>query len=269
MSVERIPPAGALSDIAVEMATRTGKLIRTQRHKRFAVDTKSTPTDMVTDVDRRAEAYILEQLSTRRPDDAVLGEEGGGHAGGSGVRWLVDPIDGTVNFVLDLPQYAVSIAAEVDGQVLAACVHNPVSGEVFRAALGSGAFVGDERLAGPRDISLDRAVVGTGFAYDGGVRARQGAVVAQLLPRIADIRRAGSTALDLCATAAGRLDAYFEVGLNPWDWSAGVLIASEAGCAVTGLRGRAPTSRMTAVAGAHVATDFFSLLEELGADRVT
>jgi myo-inositol-1(or 4)-monophosphatase len=269
MPVERNPPAGALSDMAVEIATGTGKLIRTQRHKRFAVDTKSTPTDMVTDVDRRAEAYILEQLSARRPDDAVLGEEGGGHAGGSGVRWLVDPIDGTVNFVLDLPQYAVSIAAEVDGQVIAACVHNPVSGEVFRAALGSGAFVGDERLTGPRDISLDRAVVGTGFAYAGEVRGRQGAVVAQLLPRIADIRRAGSAALDLCATAAGRLDAYFEVGLNPWDWSAGVLIASEAGCAVTGLRGRAPTSTMTAVAGAHVAADFFNLLEELGADRVT
>jgi myo-inositol-1(or 4)-monophosphatase len=268
MSVERIPPAGALSDIAVEIATGTGKLIRTQRRERFTVDTKSTPTDMVTDVDRRAEAYILDQLSIRRPDDAVLGEEGGGHAGGSGVRWLVDPIDGTVNFVLDLPQYAVSIAAEVDGQVVAACVHNPVSGEVFRAALGSGAFVGDERLVGPRDVPLDRAVVGTGFAYDGALRARQGAVVAQLLPRIADIRRGGSAALDLCATAAGRLDAYFEVGLNPWDWSAGVLIAGEAGCAVSGLRGRAPTGTMTAVAGSRLAADFFALLEDLGADQV-
>ena len=268
MSVERIPPAGALSDIAVEIATGTGKLIRTQRRERFTVDTKSTPTDMVTDVDRRAEAYILDQLSIRRPDDAVLGEEGGGHAGGSGVRWLVDPIDGTVNFVLDLPQYAVSIAAEVDGQVVAACVHNPVSGEVFRAALGSGAFVGDERLVGPRDVPVDRAVVGTGFAYDGALRARQGAVVAQLLPRIADIRRGGSAALDLCATAAGRLDAYFEVGLNPWDWSAGVLIAGEAGCAVSGLRGRAPTGTMTAVAGSRLAADFFALLEDLGADQV-
>jgi myo-inositol-1(or 4)-monophosphatase len=268
MSVERIPPAGALSDIAVEIATGTGKLIRTQRRERFTVDTKSTPTDMVTDVDRRAEAYILDQLSIRRPDDAVLGEEGGGHAGGSGVRWLVDPIDGTVNFVLDLPQYAVSIAAEVDGQVVAACVHSPVSGEVFRAALGSGAFVGDERLVGPRDVPLDRAVVGTGFAYDGALRARQGAVVAQLLPRIADIRRGGSAALDLCATAAGRLDAYFEVGLNPWDWSAGVLIAGEAGCAVSGLRGRAPTGTMTAVAGSRLAADFFALLEDLGADQV-
>jgi myo-inositol-1(or 4)-monophosphatase len=268
MSVERIPPAGALSDIAVDIATDTGKLIRSQRRERFGIDTKSTPTDMVTDVDRRAEAYILNQLAIRRPDDAVLGEEGGGHAGGSGVRWVVDPIDGTVNFVLDLPQYAVSIAAEVDGQVVAACVHNPVSGEVFRAALGSGAFVGDVRLAGPRDIPLERAVVGTGFAYDSALRARQGAVVAALLPRIADIRRGGSAALDLCATAAGRLDAYFEVGLNAWDWSAGVLIASEAGCTVTGLRGRVPDGTMTAVAGSRVAADFFALLEELEADRV-
>jgi myo-inositol-1(or 4)-monophosphatase len=266
--VQRIPSPGRLSDIAVELATGTGRLIRAQRRERFVIDTKSTPTDMVTDVDRRAETHILDELAVRRPDDAVLGEEGGGRDGRSGVRWIVDPIDGTVNFVLDLPQYAVSIAAEVDGQVVAACVHNPASGEVFRAALGSGAFVGDERLAGPREISLERAVVGTGFAYDAVVRARQGAVVARLLPRIADIRRAGSAALDLCAVAAGRLDGYFEVGLNAWDWSAGVLIAGEAGCTVSGLRGRAPTGAMTAVAGSSMAADFFALLEELDADRV-
>jgi myo-inositol-1(or 4)-monophosphatase len=184
------------------------------------------------------------------------------------VRWVVDPIDGTVNFVLGLPQYAVSIAAEVDDQIVAACVHNPVTGETFRATLGGGAFVGQTRLGGPREVPLERAVVGTGFAYDAAVRSRQGAVVAALLPHIADIRRFGSAALDLCATAAGRLDAYFEVGLNPWDWSAGVLIASEAGCLVSGLRGGEPSGRMTAVAGSRFAADFFALLEEIGADEV-
>ncbi len=262
------PSAISLADIAVDLATGAGKLIREHRRDHYVVDTKSTPTDMVTDVDRRAEAFILAQLERRRPDDAVLGEEGGGRTGTSQVRWVVDPIDGTVNFVLGVPQYAVSIAAEVDGEVVAACVHNPVSGEIFRATLGGGAFVGDRRLAGPRNVPLERAIVGTGFAYDAGMRSRQGAIVATLLPRVADIRRFGSAALDLCATAAGHLDAYFEVGLNPWDWSAGVLVASEAGCAVTGLRGRGPTGKMTAVAGSGFAAEFFALLEELGADDV-
>ena len=262
------PSATSLEQTAVDLAVGAGRLIREQRRDHYVVDTKSTPTDMVTDVDRRVEAYILGELERRRPDDAVLGEEGGGRSGHSGVRWVVDPIDGTVNFVLGVPQYAVSIAAEVDGQIVAACVHNPVSQEIFHATLGGGAFLGDARLAGPRDVPLERAVVGTGFAYDAAVRARQGAVVAMLLPRIADIRRFGSAALDLCATAAGHLDAYYEVGLNPWDWSAGALIAGEAGCAVTGLRGREPTGRMTAVAGARCAPEFFATLEELGADEV-
>jgi myo-inositol-1(or 4)-monophosphatase len=266
--VTQTPSATSLTDTAVDLATGAGRLIREQRRVDYVIDTKSTPTDMVTDVDRRAEAYILGELERRRPDDAVLGEEGGGRAGSSGVRWVVDPIDGTVNFVLGLPQYAVSIAAEVDGQIVAACVHNPVSDETFRATLGGGAFVGETRLSGPREVPLERAVVGTGFAYDAAVRSRQGAVVAALLPHIADIRRFGSAALDLCATAAGRLDAYFEVGLNPWDWSAGVLIASEASCLVSGLRGGEPSGRMTAVAGSRFAADFFTLLEEIGADEV-
>jgi myo-inositol-1(or 4)-monophosphatase len=266
--VTQTPSATSLADTAVDLAVGAGRLIREQRRDHYEIDTKSTPTDMVTDVDRRAEAYIRGELARRRPDDAILGEEGGGRVGSSRVRWLVDPIDGTVNFVLGVPQYAVSIAVEVDGRIVAACVHNPVSQETFRATLGGGAFVGETRLAGPRDVPLERAVVGTGFAYDAAVRSRQGAVVAALLPRVADIRRFGSAALDLCATAAGHLDAYFEVGLNPWDWSAGVLVASEAGCVVTGLRGREPTGQMTAAAGSRLAPPFFALLEELGADEV-
>jgi myo-inositol-1(or 4)-monophosphatase len=262
------PSATDLADLASGIAVTAGELIHRHRRDHFAIDTKSTPTDVVTEVDRAAEAHIRGELAARRPDDAVLGEEAGGQAGTSGVRWYVDPIDGTVNFVLGLPQYAVSIAAEVDGQVVAGCVHNPMSGELFHATLGGGAFLGDERLAGPREVPLTRAVVATGFGYDAGLRARQAAVVAQLLPRIADIRRLGSAALDLCALAAGRLDGYFEVGLNPWDWSAGVLVASEAGCVVSGLRGRPPSGTMTAAAGPALAADLFALLEQLGADQV-
>jgi myo-inositol-1(or 4)-monophosphatase len=248
------------------LATGAGDLIRAHRHDHFAVDTKSTPTDVVTEVDRAAEAYIRGELARQRPDDAVLGEEAGRRSGSSGVRWFIDPIDGTVNFVLGLPQYAVSIAAQVDGRVVAACVHNPVSRELFHATLGSGAFAGEQRLRGPRDVPVHRAVVGTGFGYDAAQRVGQAAVVAALLPRIADIRRLGSAALDLCAVATGRLDAYFEAGLNPWDWSAGALIAREAGCVVSGLHGREPSAEMIAVAGPALAPQLFGLLEELGAD---
>jgi myo-inositol-1(or 4)-monophosphatase len=265
--VTPVPSASALAELAAELATGAGDLIRAHRHDHFAVDTKSTPTDVVTEVDRAAEAFIRSELARLRPDDAVLGEEAGRRTGSSGVRWFVDPIDGTVNFVLGLPQYAVSIAAEVDGRIVAGCVHNPVSRELFRATLGDGAFVGEQRLLGPRDVPLYGAVVGTGFGYDAAQRARQAAVVAALLPRIADIRRLGSAALDLCAVAAGRLDAYFEVGLNPWDWSAGALIAREAGCTVSGLHGREPSAQMIAVAGPALARQLFGLLEELGADN--
>jgi myo-inositol-1(or 4)-monophosphatase len=264
--VTPVPSASALTALATELATGAGDLIRAHRHDHFAVDTKSTPTDVVTEVDRAAEAYIRQELARRRPDDAVLGEEEGRRSGSSGVRWFVDPIDGTVNFVLGLPQYAVSIAAQVDARIVAACVHNPVSRELFHATLGDGAFVGKQRLLGPRDVPVQRAVVGTGFGYDAAQRAGQAAVVAALLPRIADIRRLGSAALDLCAVAAGRLDAYFEVGLNPWDWSAGALIAREAGCLVSGLHGREPSAQMIAVAGPALAPELFRLLEELGAD---
>jgi myo-inositol-1(or 4)-monophosphatase len=267
-SVTPQPSATELAEIARQLARGAGQLIRTHRHDRFEIDTKSTPTDVVTEVDRRVEAYIRSELAARRPEDAVIGEEAGGRPGSSGVRWFVDPIDGTVNFVLGLPQYAVSIAAEVGGRIVAGCVHNPISGELFHASLGGGAFHGDQRLPGPRQVLLERAVVATGFGYDSERRAKQATVVATLLPRIGDIRRLGSAALDLCAVAAGRLDGYYEVGLNPWDWSAGVLIASEAGCPVSGLRGRPPSGLMTAVAGAALAPELFALLEEIGADDV-
>jgi myo-inositol-1(or 4)-monophosphatase len=151
---------------------------------------------------------------------------------------------------------------------VAGAVCNPLSGELFRATLGGGAWLGDQRLSGPRDVPLERAVVGTGFGYDRELRRRQAGVAAALLPRIADIRRIGSAAHDLCSVACGRLDAYFEVGLNPWDYGAGALIASEAGCVVSGLRGQPLTSRIAVAAGPGLAPALLALLEELGADRV-
>jgi myo-inositol-1(or 4)-monophosphatase len=285
--------AGELGPLCVEVAVAAAQRALSWRREGFSVDTKSTPTDLVTQVDRRVERWIADQLRGRRPDDVMVGEESsylepdsassassadsemGSPSGGSSVRWLVDPIDGTVNFALGLPQYAVSIAAEQDGLVVAGCVVNPVSGDVFRAELGRGAYLDSTRdgatpirLTGPRLVTLDRAVVGTGFGYAAERRSRQGAVLARLLPRIADVRRAGSASLDLCSVAAGWLDAHYEAGLSEWDYAAGLLIASEAGCVSSGLRGRPAGSRFCAVAGASLGPDLFDLLTELDADRV-
>ena len=269
-----------ISALTVELAVEGGRRAREWRAEGFTVSSKSTPTDLVTEVDGRVERWIGAQLRHRRPGDGLVGEEAAADApGGDGVRWLVDPIDGTVNFTLGLPQYAVSVAAEVDGRVVAGCVANPVSGDVFRAVTGQGAYrqrtdehgglrPQTERLTGPREIALDRAVVGTGFGYETGRRARQGEVVARLLPRIGDIRRAGSASLDLCAVAAGWLDAHFEAGLHVWDYAAGLLIATEAGCVSSGLGNRAAGEQFCAVAGAGLGPVLFELLAELGADRV-
>jgi myo-inositol-1(or 4)-monophosphatase len=263
------PPTPAeLETLAVELARTAADLVRRRRTDHLATAAKSTATDLVTEVDRATERWLVEQLAARRPGDAILGEEGGGRAGTTGVRWLLDPIDGTVNFVLGIPHYAVSVAAEVDGVVVAGAVSNPASGETYCARLGGGARLDDQPLTGPREVPLERAVVATGFGYDARLRARQVAVVTPLLPRIADIRRIGAASLDLCFLAAGRVDAYFEAGLNPWDHAAGGLVATEAGCRISGLRGRPPSGRLYAAAGPSLADDFFAALESVDADEV-
>ncbi|MGH8859658.1 MAG: inositol monophosphatase family protein, partial [Jatrophihabitantaceae bacterium] len=163
----------ALGAYAVRLATGAAELVRERSGDPMRVTAKSTSTDLVTQVDRASERWLVERIRSDRPEDAVLGEEGGAREGRSGVRWVVDPIDGTVNFVLGLPQYAVSVAAEIDGEVVAGAVCNPASGELFRATRGGGAWLEDgavHRLGGPRAIGLDRAVVGTGFAYDRALR---------------------------------------------------------------------------------------------------
>jgi myo-inositol-1(or 4)-monophosphatase len=292
-----------LAELVVGLAVGAGRLARRLRRDGFEVSSKSTPTDLVTEVDRLVEDWIGAQLATLRPGDGVLGEEGTGRTGSGTVRWLVDPIDGTVNFALGLAHYGVSVAVEAAGRMLAGCVHDPESGEVFHARLGGGAYLDRDdveparparsdfgaaaerpsdqddvralgrrvarmslRLGGPRAIELDRAVIGTGFSYDASQRARQGELIARLLPRVGDIRRFGAASLDLCAVGAGRLDGFFEAGLNEWDYAAGLLVAREAGCRSSGLHGRDAGSRLTAVAGADLAPSFFELLADLGAD---
>ncbi|HET7489071.1 MAG TPA: inositol monophosphatase family protein [Acidimicrobiales bacterium] len=223
-----------LLDLALHAATAAGALLLAgQASAPEEVDTKTSLTDMVTDLDRDSEALVRRILLEARPGDAVLGEEGGlVGAGISGVRWVVDPLDGTTNYLYRFPAWAVSVAAEVDGEVVAGVVHDALHGETFSAARGEGAWCNGRVLSVSGAPSLAVALVGTGFSYDAGRRARQGEVVARVLPLVRDIRRGGAAALDLCWVALGRLDAYYERGLQPWDWAAGMLVAAEAGARV-------------------------------------
>lgn len=262
-----------LLSVAVDLVHRAGALVRDGRAgagpAELAIATKTSPTDLVTELDRAAERFLVEELRAVRPDDAVLGEEGADRPGSTGVRWLLDPIDGTVNFLYGVPQYAVSIAAEVAGQTVVGAVHNPVSGETFMAVRGAGSWLGSRRLTGIGHAgTLDAAVIGTGFGYDAARRASQGRVLAGVLPRVANVRRLGAASLDLCFVAAGRLDGYFEQGLAPWDMAAGALVATEAGAVVSGLHGRPPGPDIVVAATAAVAGSLVRLLEELGADEI-
>ena len=338
---ETTDPA-ALLELAVAAARAAGRLL-TERDPGGAgsradrprvVTTKSSPTDVVTEMDRASEALIIERIRAERPGDAFLGEEGGDlaagaagdgarpgagaegagaeGAGGGRVRWIIDPIDGTVNYLYGLPDWAVSIAAEVwdepggfpggdaagrerADRMLAGVVAVPERAEVFTAVRGGGAWLrrgaraddGDQRAAadGPvgggapgdgggavrlrcnTDVPLDRALVGTGFGYAAGRRAVQGQIAAALLPRVRDIRRGGSCAVDLCSVAAGRLDAFYERGTQYWDRAAGGLIAREAGARVEGLHGKPDSPELAIAAGPGLFGPLHDLLAALDPER--
>lgn len=219
-----------------------------ERPAQLDVSTKSSPTDVVTDMDRRAERVILAGLAAARPDDAVVSEEGGGGEGSSGVSWLVDPLDGTVNYLYGIPHYAVSMAAAIGGATACGVVVDVERRTTYTAIAGSGSFRDGERLACGQQADPALALVGTGFNYQVELRTRQAAALPAILPAVRDIRRAGSAALDLCAVACGQLDAFFEAGMYPWDWAAGGLIAQEAGARVDGLAGNPPGRNTTLVA---------------------
>jgi myo-inositol-1(or 4)-monophosphatase len=196
---------------------------------RELVETKSSPTDMVTEVDRASESLIVERILAARPDDGILGEEGAARDGTSGVRWVIDPLDGTTNYLYGFPAYAVSIAAEFDGEVVAGVVYDAAHDDVYWATRGSGAFCHALPVRVSTTPTLATALTGTGFGYAALRRRRQALLLQSVITEIRDIRRAGSAALDLCSVACGRLDAYFEWGLQPWDMAAGCLIVEEAG----------------------------------------
>lgn len=219
-----------LRDLATRVAVEAAELVRTRRAAGVeVVATKSSVIDLVTATDRETEELVRDRLLEARPSDGFVGEEGGDSASTSGITWVVDPIDGTVNFVYGIPVYAVSIGARTEAGIVAGVVVNAATGEVFSAALGEGATHDGEPMR-VRDVTpREQWLVGTGFGYVSELRAAQGAAVARLLPLVRDLRRAGACSLDLCAVAGGALDAYMEEGVHPWDYAAGSIIATEAG----------------------------------------
>jgi myo-inositol-1(or 4)-monophosphatase len=260
-----MPSPNELLELAVEVATKAGRLVAERRRGVVQVsDTKSSPTDIVTAVDVASEQLIRREIRHARPQDGFVGEEGRDTVGTSAVTWVADPIDGTVNFVYNIPQFAVSLAARVADEVLAGVVHNPLSGETFTAVLGGGAFLNGQPItvSGCEDVAS--ALVGIGYAYRADVRALQGLETARLVPVVRDVRRFGSAALDLCFIACGRLDGYVERGLKPWDLAAGSLVAQEAGARVAGLHGAEASEQIVVAAPEGLFATFEEALLEAG-----
>lgn len=253
-----------LLELAREVALEAAQLVAGRRRAPVEVAaTKSSEVDIVTEVDRAAERLIYSRITRVRPDDGFLGEEGASAESTTGVSWVVDPIDGTVNFLYGIPQYAVSIAASRGEEVVAGVVVNVASGEVFAARRGGGATL-DGRPLRVRDVvPLEQSLIATGFNYVAEVRALQAAAVGRMLNTVRDIRRLGSAALDLCALAAGRIDGFVEEGLNPWDRAAGGLIATEAGARVETWPGAGGTDCVVAGPAAGF-DDFSDLVEKCG-----
>jgi len=263
------PDPVALLDLAARAAREAADYVRVERPagRVDVAATKSSATDPVTAIDRGSERLVVERLLAERPDDGVLGEEGGVRPGTSGVRWVIDPIDGTVNFVYGIERYAVSVAAELDGEVVAGAVVDVSHGTAWLAARGHGAVREHdgrrEALHVPDPPPLSSALVGTGFSYDAATRAGQGAAVAALLTQVRDVRRLGAATLDLCSVADGSLDAYVEAGLQPWDHAAAGLVVTEAGGALGG-RDAAPGESLVTAAHPALLTEFSAVVRACG-----
>ncbi len=287
---------GELAELAIAVAVRAGRMLTSQRPPGgpHVVGTKSSPTDVVTEMDRASERLIIDRIRDVRPGDAFLSEESGAvrpdtarlgtgtqaTPAGALVRWIIDPIDGTVNYLYGLPDWAVSIAAERSGRVVAGVVYVPGRGELFSAVRGGGAWLRRESAEGSHagteaarpvhcnsGVALSEALVATGFGYEAARRVVQGEVVARLLPRVRDIRRAGSAAVDLCAVAAGRVDAFYERGINYWDHAAAGLIAEEAGATIAGLNGKVAGPDLLIAAGPGLFARLHDLLAALDPER--
>ena len=258
--------------LAMTIASGAGKLLL-ERPDDLQVQTKSTATDLVTLMDQRAEAFIVSEINKHRPNDAILGEEGANQSGSSGLQWVIDPIDGTVNYLHQLPHWCVSIGLveEGTGQGMAGVVYVPVLDQMYISSRGLGAWVIER--GEPRELrvsecdDLSQALIGTGFGYSNTRRASQARVLQEILPKVADIRRLGSCAVDLCLVAEGVLDGYYERGVNAWDHAAGELIAREAGAISSGLFGNPIGIDMVVVANPVIHGALVAILEANQEDR--
>ena len=265
----------SLHDVAVKLAREAGELIVTRRAGHIEVaSTKSSDVDVVTAVDKESEEYLCTRLRELRPGDGFLGEEGQVEESTTGITWVVDPIDGTVNFLYNIPHYAVSIAAVTTDlspgswQVEAGAVFNPATGELFHAARGEGSFLGERRLQIRSPPPMNLALLATGFAYSTAMRKEQVRILSQLIGEVRDIRRMGTASLDFAAVAAGRVDVYFERTLSPWDHAAGELLVTEAGGIITGIRDL-PQGREGIFAGhPTLVTQLKARISEVGGDTL-
>lgn len=267
--------AAVANDPNVELAMSIAKAAGEQllvRPEHLEIDTKSSATDVVTQMDREAEAYIVAQLKKHRPEDAILGEEGANFSGSSNFQWVIDPIDGTVNYLHQIPHWCVSIGLKnrQTGESIAGVVYAPVYDQMYISSKGLGSWVIDQGVPRILQVSackqLSDAVIGTGFGYASSRRASQARVLSQVLPAVADIRRLGSCAIDLCLVADGVLDGYYERGVNDWDHAAGELIAREAGAIASGLRGNKVGNDMIVVTTSGIYADLVAILESNNAD---
>ncbi len=237
-----------LCDLAIEVAKKAGELLM-KRPAVFDLSEKSSVLDFATQMDIQSEALIVKSLLEVRPDDGIVGEEGANRESKSGVTWVIDPIDGTVNYFYGLPGWNISIGVKDETGVIAGAVFSPTTNALWWATRGGGAFYNGLKISCNNPVTLDNALIASGFGYDRSARVSQSADIAKLLPIIRDVRRNGAAAVDLCYVAMGAVDAYFEEGLNEWDLAAGGLIATEAGAVISDRTGGAPGKSMVLAAG--------------------
>jgi len=236
---------------------------------KLKVDTKASSSDLVTEIDREAEQKLVAAIRESRPHDAIVGEEGTNYLGTSGVTWILDPLDGTTNFVHHYPNHSVAVGIEIDGQRVAGVVHDTFNNRVYEGVVGAGATCDDVPITVRKESNLKQALVGTGFLPDPGVRRLQAELLREVLPRVRDIRRSGCPSLDICQVASGALDAFYECGLGPWDISAAAAIAEAAGAIVLLLESTGLPNPFVVVANAQLMPVLVSLFAEVGvAERV-
>jgi len=254
-----------LLEIAKQAAQRAANIHRRAMNADdFHANAKSSISDLVTEIDRAAERELVEAIRSARPDDEIIGEEGTNTSGTSEVRWILDPLDGTTNFVHHYPAHSVAVGVEIGKRRMIGVVHDTFSNRVYAGVIGEGSTCDEKPIAVRNEGSLKQALIGTGFLPDDNVRREQANLLRQILPRVRDIRRSGCPSLDICSVASGTLDGYYECGLGPWDIAAGAAIAEAAGAAIELLNSSVLPNPFLVVANARLICEMVSVFVETG-----